>query len=125
MKLGRVVNGKTFEILELLCDQEIPIKTAYKLKNMVSKLREQQVKYENMRKAGLESYGSRNPDGSLETDVKGNVQFTEDNINKFVKELNTALDTEFDIEPIKVNELGKKVTIRTKDLESLDGLIIE
>ena len=125
MKLGRVADVRVHQALQDLAGQSIPLKAAYKLKNIIYKVKEEQAKYEEFRKSTLEKYGNRDEAGQLEVDERNNVKFSEENLKGFAEDLNSLMEIEFALEPIKLDDLGANVNITTRELDFLDGFIVE
>jgi hypothetical protein len=125
MKLGRVTDVRAHKSLEELSNQVLPLRTAYKLKNILAKIREEHNKYEELRKANLQTHGDKGEDGALVVDEKGNVKLSQENLQKFVDDLNSLMDLDIELQPLKIDELGANVMLSARDLESLEGFIVE
>ena len=125
MKLGKIVDPGYQSVLRKLASQDIPLKTAFKLKGMIKIGNEELVKYEEVRSEALKRLGDKKEDGSLVIDEKGTVKLAEENMEKFVAELNALLVTEINVGSVKLSELGDKVALTTQDLFTLDDLIVE
>ncbi len=125
MKLGRLVDERLHAALQKLSGERLPLKTAYKLKGIIKKTREEFSKYEEVRKEAVQRDGEKNEDGTLKVDDRNQVNFSQEGMVAFAKELNelTAMDIEFPT--ITVEELGNSVTLSVEDLEALEDVVIE
>jgi hypothetical protein len=125
MKLGKIANQQFQEALDRLYEQSLPVKTAFKLKGAMKTVREEFVKYEDIRNKALNKYGKKDENDKLILDSKNQVQFDGDNLKDFIKEINDLSTVDVDIATIKMSELGDNINVSIKDLEALDGLIVE
>jgi len=125
MKLGKIVDPNYQTVLRKLASQDIPLKAAFKLKGMIKIGNEELTKYEEVRADALKRFGDKKEDGSLDVDDKGTVKLAEENMQKFVDELNALLVTDINVGSVKISELGDKVSLTTQELFMLDDLIVE
>lgn len=124
MKLARLTDEKLQETLVKLGKQALPAKTAFKLKGIVKRVKEELTSYEELRKEALERFGKKKEDGSLEVDEKNNVQFDRVGMESFVLHLQELTALEVDLLTVKIDELGS-ASLTAEELEALDGLIVE
>lgn len=124
MKLSKLVDPQYQVILRKLAAQELPLKTAFKLRGIIKISNDELAKYEEVRSEALKRLGNKKEDGSLDVDDKGTVQLNDDNMQSFIRELNTLLATDLDVGTLSVSELGDKVTLTTQELIILDDLIV-
>ena len=125
MKLGKLVDPSYQAILKKLAIQEIPLRTAFKLRGIIKIGNDEFLKYEEVRADALKRFGDKKEDGSLDADEKGTVKLSEENMKKFVDELNALLVLDINVGKIKIDELGDKVSLTTQELMILDELITE
>ena len=125
MKLGKLVDPQYQSILRKLASQDIPLRTAFKLRGIIKISSEELSKYDEVRGEALKRLGDKKEDGSLQIDDKGTVKLSEENMNNFVAELNTLLATDISLGTVNVSELGDKVSLSTQELLILDELIAE
>lgn len=124
MKLLRVVDEKLHAALQKLSNEQLPLKTAFKLKGINKLIKDEFAKYDEVRKEALQKHGLKNEDGSLKTDEKNNVKFDQDGMKGFIEELNELSNMEVEIPTISLSELGS-VNLTAAQLEALDGVVVE
>lgn len=124
MKLGQITGENFQRALDRLYSEQLPVKTAFKLKGIIKVIREEYAKYEEVRNAALKKYGKKDDSGELVIDSKNKVQFEDDNYKEFLKEFNELTSLDVNIDQIKLSELGN-ANISTQDLEVLNGFIVE
>lgn len=125
MKLGKLVDPNYQAVLKKLAAQEIPLRTAFKLRGIIKTSNDEFAKYEEVRADALKRFGDRKEDGSLDADANGTVKLSEENMAQFVAELNLLLGTEVSVGNIKLSELGEKASLTANDLMILDSLITD
>jgi hypothetical protein len=125
MKLSKLVDPQYHTTLKKLASQEIPLRTAFKLRGIIKLGADELAKYEEVRGDALKRFGTKNEDGTLVADDKGTVSLSEDNMKLFVAELNLLLLTDVSVGTIKIAELGENVSLTTHDLMILDDLIVD
>jgi hypothetical protein len=125
MKLGKLVDPNYREILRKLAAQEIPLRTAFKLRGIIKVSNDEFAKYEEVRADALKRFGDKNEDGSLNADANGTVKLSDENMKLFVNELNALLVLDVAVGKIKIDELGDKVILTANELMALDDLITE
>jgi hypothetical protein len=125
MQLSKL-NDVRFQVaLNRLVTQQVPLRTAFKLKGIINKVNEELKKLEEVRQGALREYGTKTPEGDVVLDENGNVQFEPEKLELFVKELNDLGTTVVEIGTISLSELGDKVTLTADDAMALDGLLVE
>lgn len=125
MKLAHM-NDPRFRIaLAKLAAQPIPLRSAFKLKNISAKAEAAASKFEEVRREGLHRYGSKDEDGELLLNEDSTVKFTQENLGAFARELNELGSTEVDVGVLSIAELGDKVSISADDVAILNGLLVE
>lgn len=125
MKLGKLVDPNYQAILKKLALQEIPLRTAFKLRGIIKVGNDEFAKYEEVRADALRRFGDKKEDGSLDMDANGTVKLSDDNMKLFVSELNALLVLDVNVGKIKIDELGDKASLTAQELMILDDLIIE
>lgn len=125
MKLARLIDERFHIALNKLTKDALPIKTAFKLKGIIKITHSEYEKYDELRQETLNKYGSKNEDGSLKLDERSVVQFTQEGIQAFTKEINELTNVEVEIPTVKLSELGDTLRITAEELELLDGVIVE
>lgn len=124
MKLARLTDDKLQEALVKLSKQALPAKTAFKLKSLVKRVKEELGNYEELRKEALDRFGKKAENGSLLTNEDGTVQFDRPGMDSFIAHLQELVSIELDLVVLKIDELGT-VVLTAEELEALDGLIVE
>lgn len=125
MKLSKLVDDRFHVILHKLGEQSLPLKTAFKLKGIIKTSREEYIKYDEVRQGALQKHGLKNEDGSLKLDDRSVVQFSEEGMDAFRKELNELLEMEIELPTLKLSELGNNIQLTVEELETIDGVITE
>jgi hypothetical protein len=123
VKLSQLIDPNYQAILRKLSSQEIPLKTAFKLRGIVQNINAEVAKYEEVRTEALKRYGDKKEDGSLATDEKGTVGLSGENRDHFINELNALLLTDVSVGSIAPEELGDKASLTTQELIVLGDLI--
>lgn len=126
MKLARLIDPEFQKALVALTKQQLPLKAAYKLRNVVKKVEQEFSTYEELRKGALDKYGKKKEDGSLETNEANNVIFSsKEEMISFIKELGDLTNEEVEIPTISVDELGEGVKISAEEITNLEGLLVD
>ena len=125
MKLARIVHPAFQQAFSKLNSKSLPLRAAFKLKNIASKVKEEHAKYEELRRAGLERFGTKDDNGKLLLDSNDNVQLSKENFEAFVKELNDLNSAEIVVDTIKLSELGDNVELSSEELSLLDDVIVD
>jgi len=124
MKLAKIIDDRFHIALNKLSGEALPLKTAFKLKGIMKQVREEYLKYDEVRREALSRHGEKNEDGSLKLDERENVQFSEEGLMAFTSELSELTNMELNIPTVNLSELGDKITITIEDAELLDGIIV-
>lgn len=116
LTLGQLKNSE--QALVALSNCTLPIGLAYKISKVLKFIANELTLLEEARQKLVQKYG-------VETD--GNVVVTEENINKFVEELNPLLSEEVDVpfEPISISALPETVNLSPLQLTQLSFFIKE
>lgn len=125
MKLSKLVDERFHVILHKLGEQSLPLKTAFKLKGIIKTSREEYIKYDEVRQGALQKHGLKGVDGSLMLNEQSVVQFSEEGMDAFKKELGELMEMEIELPTIKLSELGNDVQVTVEELEIIDGVIVD
>lgn len=125
MKLARLTDVRFQTALQKLSVQPVPLRVAFKLKGISTKVQEEIKKFEEVRVAALEKLGNKGEDGKVLTKPDGSVELSNENLQAFAKELNELSQTDLEMPTLKLDELGDKVQLTADDLMLLDGLVVE
>lgn len=124
MKLAKLTNDKFFAALNKLSSEPLPLKSAFKLKTINNRSREEYLKYDETRKEALKRFGQKNEDGTVKTDERGNVVFEENGVEKFVSEMEGLMAVDIELPALKTSELGD-AKLSAVDLELLSDVLVE
>jgi len=124
MKLSKLIDPQFQVILRKIAGQDIPLRTAFKLKGIIKCVNDELVKYDEVRGEALKRLGDKKEDGSLDVDESGTVKLSEDNMKDFAAELTTLINTDIDVGTLKIDELGDKLSLTAAELMTLDDLIV-
>lgn len=125
MKLARLIDPKFQAALRKLNAQELPLRTAFKLKGITKKVQEELDKYEEVRQSALQKYGDKDEQGNLRIQEDGAVALSSDGLRAFVLELNELTSLDIELSSIALTELGEKLSLSVDELLLLDGLVVE
>jgi hypothetical protein len=125
MKLSKIVDPQYQMTLSKLAAQDLPLRTAFKLRGIIRASKEELAKYDEVRADALKRLGNIKEDGTLDVDTNGTVKLSEENMKLFVSELNALLVLDVNVGKIKIDELGDKATLTTNELMALEDLIVE
>ena len=124
MKLASLTNESFQKALMKLSEQPLPAKTAFKLKGVTKKVKEELASYEELRKDALKRFGRKKADGELDLADNGNVQFEPEAMDEFVKYLQEVLTEEVELATVSISDLGD-ISLTADELLCLDELIVE
>lgn len=126
VKLAQLVNPEFQNALGQLMQKEIPVRTSFKLKNVLKRLGEEVKTYNEVRTELLNKFGDKDEADKLAVDPEtNNVKFSGDNLKLFGEAMSELLKMEVDIGSISAFELGEKLSISTSSLALLDGVVTE
>jgi hypothetical protein len=125
MKLGKLVNPQFKAALNKLAAQDLPLRTAFKLKGVIKTTNDELQKYDNVRTEALHRFGDKDEKGNLINLENGSVKLSDDNMKQFVSELNELLSSEVNMIAIKVGELGEKVNLSASELFALEDVLTD
>lgn len=124
MKLKQLTNPKFKLAVSKLSGQNLPLRTAFRLKSITKLLNEKISDFESVRIAALNKYGEKNESGEMRLDAAGNAVITAENMNIFIAELQELYNTDIDIGTISQNELGNDISMTADELMALDDFLI-
>lgn len=111
-------------ILALLVEQKLPIKIAFRLTRLITRLNEEYNNLDTQRRKLLAEYGTQ----IKESDPQ-NPSFTFDpeGQENFTKEFNELLDEKIEIEweAISIEDLGSEITLSVRELNSIGFIFRE
>jgi len=123
MKLSKIINPKFKDVLRKLVTEEMPIKTALKLKKISLTVEKSLTDYETVRLATIKKHAELDETGEPKSE-EGNAVFSSVEARlAFGQELSEVLDLDIDVENLSIEELGDKVSISVVDLIILDDII--
>jgi hypothetical protein len=125
MKLSKLVDPSFQAALRKLASQDVPLRSAFKLKGMIKQVNDALAKYDEVRTDALKRYGDKDEKGELVLDENRSVKLSEDNAQNFVKELNELLNDGVEISNLKIAELGDKAALTTSELMLLEDVILD
>ena len=126
MKLARLVAANFRLALGKLSAQPMPLRAAFRLKEIVSKIDAAAARFEEVRRAGLEKYGSRDErSGRLIVAESGAVSLTQENLARLADELNELGSMEVEVGSLSIAELGDEAMLSADDLAALGELLTQ
>jgi glycyl-tRNA synthetase alpha subunit len=111
-------------ILALLVEQKLPIRVAFRLTRLITRLNEEYTNLDTTRKKLVEEYG----DIIKESDpANPSYNFTQENQQKFAEDFENLLQEEVEIEweTISFDDLGKDTTLSVRELNSIGFIFKE
>jgi len=126
MKLIRIVDNRFHAALNKLQTQPLPLRVAFKLKGIVSKVNEEFKKYDEVRQSALEKYGNKGEDGKLVVNPDKSIPLSKENMELFAKEMNDLTqNTVLEVGTLSVADLGEKIQLTAEEVGVLDGVLVE
>lgn len=123
MRIGILMDPQFSVVLKKLLDAQLELKVAYKLYSIKKIVDEESAKYEKLRLEAVNKFADKKEDGSLVVKEDGSAQFTPENMESFVKELNELLNVEFAHGKLKFEELGDKLQLSASELASIESIL--
>ena len=114
------------EAMRNLLDKQLKGRTAFQVARLIKKLENEISSYNDTRVKLIERYAMKNDDGSFVINDKNEYQFTQENMNGFVQEMNKILaeNIEIDVNPIKLEELDN-INFTVMEMTMLEPFIEE
>jgi hypothetical protein len=125
MKLGKLTDPQFQVTLRKLANQEIPLRTAFALKGIISNVSNELKKYDEVRNEALQRFGEKDETGQLIVDKDSNYQLSPENRKLFVDEMNNLISTTVNVGSVSVKDLGDKCALSASELITLDSVIVE
>lgn len=125
MKLVRLTDSRLHAALRRLSAAPVPLRVAFKLKGIQSRVDEELKKFEQCRQDALGKFGKKDAEGKIITKPDGAVEFEPEMLQAFATELNELGDTDLPIPTLSISELNDKIEISADDLHVLDGILVE
>lgn len=122
MKLAKIIDPRFTNSFKKLTAEALPLKTAFKLKDTAKKIEEAFTKYEELRKVAINKYGKKDDKDTLVMDENGNVEFADDQMELFIKELQELVNVEVEVAKIKIDDLGDGLKLSAEELMFLEDL---
>lgn len=103
--LRNILEGQ--ETLQKLSNQPLKGRTAFQVGRLLKKLEEILTSYNETRMKLIEKYAKRKDDGEFELNEKNEYQFTQENMQAYVEEINKLILEEVEIEakPIPLEDI--------------------
>ena len=99
------------DTLQKLSHQPLPGRAAFQIGRLLKKLEEVLTSYNEVRVQLIEKYANKNEDGTFEVNDKNEYQFTAENMQAYVSEINNVIADEVEVEAKPIN---------FKDIEKLE-----
>lgn len=99
------------DTLQKLSHQPLPGRAAFQIGRLLKKLEEVLASYNEVRVKLIEKYAKKNEDGSFEVNDSNEYQFTAENMQAYVTEINNVIADEVEVEARPIN---------FKDIENLE-----
>lgn len=99
------------DTLQKLSHQPLPGRAAFQIGRLLKKLEEVLTSYNEVRVKLIEKYAKKNEDGSFEVNDSNEYQFTAENMQAYVTEINNVIADEVEVEARPIN---------FKDIENLE-----
>ena len=122
MKLSKIVDPTFVKALNKLNMQELPLKTAFKLKGIIMKTDEERQKYNEVRQQALLKHGEKDENGEIKVDDQGQAIMSNESMSAFITEINDLLLIDIDVPSISITELGS-VSMSSNELFLLDFIV--
>lgn len=107
--LKEVLEGQ--EILQKLSCQPLPGRTAFQIGRLLKKLEDVLTSYNDVRTKLIDKYAEKDENGNFKLNDKNEYQFTSENMQAYVSEINNIIMEEIEIEAKPIN---------FKDIENLE-----
>lgn len=117
--ISEILNAKP--VLEELVEQDISIKTAYRLSRIIKELNNELQTFEEQRQKLVQKHGEQQEDAP-----EGNIVVPEENMAPFQQELAELLTATINLncKPMHVDEFGD-IKIKTSRLLLIDSFLME
>lgn len=99
------------DTLQKLSHQPLPGRAAFQIGRLLKKLEEVLASYNEVRVKLIEKYAKKNENGTFEVNDNNEYQFTAENMQAYVSEINSVIADEVEVEARPIN---------FKDIENLE-----
>ena len=122
--LREVLEGQ--ETLQKLSNQVLKGRTAFQIGRMLKKIEEVLTSYNDTRIKLIEKYAKRKEDGEFEVNEKNEYQFTPENMQAYVDEINKLIAETIEIEanPIRFEDI-ENLEFTAAEATFLDPFVAE
>ena len=122
--LREVLEGQ--ETLQKLSNQVLKGRTAFQIGRMLKKIEEVLTSYNDTRIKLIEKYAKRKEDGEFEVNEKNEYQFTQENMQAYVDEINKLIAETIEIEanPIRFEDI-ENLEFTAAEATFLDPFVAE
>lgn len=124
MKLSTIINSNFTNAMSKIIRNDLPIKTAFKLKKIVSKLNEETARYNEVRQEYIKRYAELDSSGEVISENGIAVFKDEESKNKFYSDLQDLLNMNIEVDKLSINELGN-ISVSAADLLALEDLLAD
>jgi len=111
-------------ILGLLVEQQLPIRIAFKLTRLITRLNEEYTNLDTTRRTLLKKYGTESENSDPNNP---SYTFTPENQDKFSNEFGELLEekVEIDWDPLSIDDLGSGLTLSVRELNTIGFIFKE
>ena len=111
-------------ILGLLVEQQLPIRVAFRLTRLITRLNEEYSNLDATRKKLVEDYGTKIKESDP---TNPSFTFSEENQKKFTEDFENLLSEEVEIDwsPISIDDLGTDITLSVRELNAIGFIFKE
>ena len=111
-------------ILGLMVEQQLPIRIAFKLTRLITRLNEEYTNLDTTRRTLLKKYGTESENSDPNNP---SYTFTSENQENFAKEFNDLLEEEvkIDWDPLSIDDLGSGLTLSVRELNAIGFIFKE
>lgn len=122
--LREVLEGQ--ETLQKLSNQILKGRTAFQIGRMLKKIEEVLTSYNDTRIKLIEKYAKKKENGEFEVNEKNEYQFTQENMQAYVEEINKLIAEEIEIEanPIRFEDI-ENLEFTAAEATFLEPFVVE
>lgn len=122
MQLQKLVDVEFFKAVEELTSQPVGVVLAYKLSDLLEKVKKERFKFESLRQTLISRYGEKDEAGRFKTNEAKTEYLLKDK-EAFDKEYKDLTEIEVDLPKIKLSEL-EVIKISGKTMSQIKELLI-
>jgi len=123
--LARLTAQPTQNGLVQISQAVLPMRTAWKVKNLIEKAQKESSNFDSLRQALIERHGARGDDKKLVRDSNGSFRIPQENVEAFNKEIVELMNIEVEIGTLSIAELDGKVELSANAMQLLDTLLVD